>query len=45
MTSKMFKSVKTPRLLIRPIALSDAEDYFAAEQASISELSPHDVEQ
>lgn len=41
MQTKTFSRVITPRLIIRPITMDDADNYFAAEQASLNELIPH----
>jgi len=38
---KLISNIETPRLILRPIALSDAEVYFEAEKASMKELLPY----
>lgn len=41
MTNKIFDKIATPRLIIRPINLKDAEPYFLSEQTSYNDLLPH----
>lgn len=41
MKPKIISNIYTPRLLIRPIMIDDADAYFEAEQVSFKEISPH----